>query len=75
MKSFKNILSLVIIIATGVIGYFVARSANTAVAMIDPTLLVISFPATIILGAAAISIEVKILNKINMLNINFNHLK
>lgn len=71
MKSFKNILSLVIIIVTGVIGYFVARSANTAVAMIDPTLLVISFPATIILGAAVISIEVKILNKINMLNINF----
>lgn len=71
MKSFKNILSLVIIIVTGVIGYFVARSANTAVAMIDPTLLVISFPATIILGAAVISTEVKILNKINMLNINF----
>lgn len=71
MKSFKNILSLVIIIVTGVIGYFVARSANIAVAMIDPTLLVISFPATIILGAAVISTEVKILNKINMLNINF----
>ena len=71
MKSFKNIFSFVIIIATGVIGYFVARSANTAVAMIDPTLLVISFPATIILGAAVISTEVKILNKINMLNINF----